>query len=102
MRNDKIPDLIAQLSRLQVQQTELLARLQRAADNEVALLGDFGQEKKEPREFVVGDNVTIKNPNLFQANKGKITKIGRKLITVTSPTGQKILRAPKNLLHIQE
>jgi hypothetical protein len=102
MRNDEIPDLIAQLSRLQVQQTELLARLQRAADNEVALAGDFGQETKEPREFAVGDNVAIKNPNLCQANKGKITKIGRKLITVTSLSGHKILRAPKNLLLIQE
>jgi hypothetical protein len=101
MRNDEIPDLITQLSRLQVQQTELLARLQRAADNEVASAGDFGQETREPRELAIGDNVAIKNPNPFQANKGTTTKLGRKRITVTSPSGQKILRAPKSLL-IQE
>ena len=84
-----------------MQRTELLACLQRA-DNEVALAGDSGQETKEPREFAVGDNVAIKNPNMFQANKSKITKIGRKSITVTSLSGQKILRAPNNLLLIQE
>jgi hypothetical protein len=75
----------------------LLVRLGRATNNEIALAGDFEQEAQEPRGFAIGDNVTIKNPNLFHANKGTIMKVGHKMKTVTSPSGQKILRAPKNL-----
>jgi transcription antitermination factor NusG len=97
MRNDDVQDLIAQLERLQVQQTELLVRLRSATDREASLAGDFEQEAQEPKGFTVGDKVTIKNPNVFQANQGTITKIGPKRITVTSTSGQKILRAPKNL-----
>ena len=52
---------------------------------------------QEPRAFSIGDYVAIKNPNPFQVNTGTITKIGKRRITVTTPTGQKILRAPKNL-----
>ena len=96
MRNDELSDLIAQLTQLQVQQTNLLVCLQTATDNEVTLVGDSSQEEEEPRPFAIGDNVSIANPNRFQAKTGKITKIGPKRITVTSQTGQKILRAPKN------
>jgi hypothetical protein len=97
MRNDEIQDLIAQLNRLQVQHTELLVRLGRAADNKVALNEDLGNEAQEPKEFAIGDKVTITNPNLFQVNQGTITKVGQKRVTVTSSSGQKILRASKNL-----
>jgi hypothetical protein len=69
---------------------DLSARLQRAPR-----LG----EPPEPPEFTIGDNVTIQNPGLSQENNGTITKITRRRITVTTfPSGQKIIRAPKNLL----
>jgi hypothetical protein len=69
MQNDEIQDIIAQLSRLQVQQTELLPCLGTAADNEVALAGNSEQE--EPRAFAIGGNVNVKNPNPFQSNKAR-------------------------------
>ena len=97
MRNDRVQELIAQLNQLQIQQTALLVRLDSAIGNETALSGDFGQETQEPRGFAIGDNVTIKNPNPFQSNEGTITKLGKRRVTVTTPTGKKILRAPKNL-----
>jgi hypothetical protein len=77
MRNDDIQDLIAQLERLQVQQTELLVRLRSATDREASLTGDFDQEAQEPKGFTVGDKFTIKNPKVFQANQGTITKSGQ-------------------------
>ena len=144
MRNDDVRDLISQLNQLQLQQTELFARLERAVNSEAELPEETEQEpdrtgsfafphpeseadrtgifafreaesepesesqkpiafavyepvSQEPRPFAIGDYVTVKNPNLFQANKGTITKIGNKRITVTSLSGQKIQRAPKNL-----
>jgi hypothetical protein len=97
MRNDRVQELIAQLNQLQLQQTALLQRLDTAISNETTLSGDIGQEAQEPTGFAIGDNVTIKNPNPFQSNEGTITKLGKRRVTVTTPTGQKILRAPKNL-----
>jgi hypothetical protein len=99
MRNDDIQDLIAQIERLQVQQTELLVRLRSATDNEESGHAPFENDTQQDSRttFDIGDKVIINNPNLFQANRGTVTKIGTKRITVTLPSGQKILRAPKNL-----
>jgi hypothetical protein len=97
--NDEIQDLIIQLTRIQLQQTELLARLVTAVDNE-----DQQNTREVTRQirptvaFAIGDRVRIKNPNPLQASKGTVTKIGSKRITVTSRSGIKILRAPKNLV----
>jgi hypothetical protein len=108
MRNDDVKDLISQLTRLQLQQTDLLARLDTAVQVQTALIGTsdeaepFAQaafiESEPTRNLEIGDKVTISNPNLFQANEGTITKIGKKRITVTTASGQKIVRAPKNIL----
>ena len=98
MRNDDVQDLFEQLNRLQVQQSALLVRLERATVNVNGLSGVFESETGEPKAFAVGDHVTIKNPNPFQTDKGMITKIGKKRITVTTASGQKIVRAPKNIL----
>ena len=116
MSGDEVQDIIAQLSQLQLQQTRLLARLQRAVVKEAEVPGRIAHEEtrseeptignkvpvkddlpKRAREFVIGDKVVIKNPNPFQTSKGTITKIGGKRITVTTQSGGKILRAPKNL-----
>jgi hypothetical protein len=108
MRNDDVQDLISQLTRLQLQQTDLLARLDTAVQVQNTLLGTPDETEPfaraaliggEPtrRNFEVGDKVTISNPNLFQANEGTITKIGKKRITVTTASGQKIVCAPKNI-----
>jgi hypothetical protein len=107
MRNDDVGDLIAQLTRLQVQQTDLLVRLERATDGSIR----FEQGTREPTAvaidvsvteetaaFAIGDRVKIKNPNPFQADKGAITKIGKRRITVTTTSGQKIVRAAKNIV----
>jgi hypothetical protein len=58
----------------------------------------IAQEVDQTREFAIGDKVIIKNPNLFQADRGAITKIGNKRITVTSQSGSKILGASKDLV----
>jgi len=107
MRNDDVEDLIAQLTRLQVQQTDLLVRLERATNSSIR----FEQRTREPTAvaidvsvtdeqttFAIGDRVKIRNPNPFQTDKGEITKIGRKRITVTTASGQKIVRAAKNII----
>jgi hypothetical protein len=113
MRNDDVEDLIAQLTRLQVQQTDLLVRLERATHNSIVPSYSSDQEGRErtaspvsvsvagdTSAFAIGDRVKIKNPNLFQTDKGAITKIGKKRITVTTASGQKIIRAAKNIIAI--
>jgi hypothetical protein len=97
MRNDRVQELIAELNQLQIQQTALLVRLDTAIGNETTLFGGSDQGTQRPRDFSIGDNVTIKNPNPFQSNEGTITKIGKRRVTVTTQKGQKILRDPKNL-----
>ncbi len=126
MRNDEVQDLISQLNRLQLQQTELFARLEKAIGDkdaqtrwvgkedaqtgevankiEVAQTREFvvAHEVAQTGEFAIGDRVIVKNPNPFQTDRGKITKIGNKRITLTTQSGRKILRAPKNLVLQQE
>ena len=126
MRNDEVQDLITQLNRLQLQQTELFARLEKAIRDEDAQTRGIRKEDAQTREiahkievaqtrefvvahevaqtgeFAIGDRVIVKNPNPFQTDRGKITKIGKKRITLTTQSGSKILRAPKNLVLQQE
>jgi hypothetical protein len=97
MSNDEVQDLIKQLKNLQLQQTELLVRLERARGNE-ARAGVYDEEESGTRKFAIGDKVWIKNPTRFQADQGVITKIGPNRVTIHKKTGSKILRAPKNLI----
>jgi dsDNA-specific endonuclease/ATPase MutS2 len=94
MNNDEIQDLITQLKNLQLQQTELLVRLEKARQNETET--KVGPPKA--REFAIGDKVRIKNPTRFQSDRGVITKIGASRTTVQTKSGSLILRAPKNLI----
>jgi hypothetical protein len=97
MSNDEVQDLIRQLKNLQLQQTELLVRLERARGDE-ARAGIYDEEESGTRKFTIGDKVRIKNPTRFQAEQGVITKIGPNRVTIHTKTGSKILRAPKNLI----
>jgi hypothetical protein len=97
MSNDEVQDLIRQLKNLQLQQTELLVRLERARGDE-ARAGVYDEEESGTRKFAIGDKVRIKNPTRFQADQGVITKIGPNRVSVHTKTGSKILRAPKNLI----
>jgi hypothetical protein len=102
MRNNQVQDLITQLNCLQLQQTELFARLGKVIGNkrvqtrgvsnkdaqtrevahkvEVKQTREFAIAHKvaHTREFAIRDRVTVKHPNLFQADKGTITKIRNK------------------------
>jgi hypothetical protein len=82
-----VNDIVTQLEGLQIQQAALIGRLVRLSES------GNGQ-----REFVVGDRVRIRNPRLLQANRGRIVKIGKTLITVEARNGTKIVRARKNLV----
>jgi hypothetical protein len=122
MRNDEVQDLISQLNCLELQQTELFACLEKAIRDEDAQTRGVRKEDAQTREvaheieveqtrdfviahgvaqtveFAIGDRVIVKNPTLFQANRGKITNIGNKRITLTTQSGSKIPRVPKNLV----
>jgi transcription antitermination factor NusG len=89
-RND-IQDIVKQLSELQLKQNVLLARLHKATTEE-------READEKPPAFEIGQTVGIKNPGPFQASKGRITRIGSDRITVTTSSGAKIVRAPKNLI----
>jgi hypothetical protein len=115
MRNEEVQYLISQLNRLQPQQTELFACLEKAIGGEDAQTRGVRKEDAQTREvaheieveqtrefviahkvtqtveFAIGDRVIEKNPNLFQADRGNITEIGNKRITLTTQSGSKIL-----------
>lgn len=117
--SEDIQELITQLKILQLQQTNILERLDSArsrqgTDNagqrtraaaETTSRQETRQERGSTnreattREFVCGDYVLIRNPNPFQADRGTITKITATRITVQTATGSKIQRAPKNIIH---
>ena len=60
---------------------------------EVAQTREFvvAHEVAQTGEFAIGDRVIVKNPNPFQTDRGKITKIRNKRITLTTQSGRKIL-----------
>jgi transcription elongation factor len=96
-KDQEIQDIVNQLERLQIQQSDLLQRLgllsERDDSNNTAI-----PLPASAREFAIGDRVRIKNPGRLQPIRGTITKIGRNRITVEARNGTKIVRAPKNLI----
>ena len=103
MRNEQeIADIVIQLQRLQLQQSELLHRLTQSEENnnnaaQQTSTPRTAQSVNAPREFVIGDQVRIVNPGRFQASKGRIIKIGDR-ITLLAKNGTKIHRAANNLI----
>ena len=101
MNNEQsdIKDIVAQLQRLQIQETELLRRLE--------LLSEADSNTSRPpdstRGFEIGDLVQIRNPRPFQAKKGTIIRIGigTDRITVQARNGSKIVRSSSNVFHIE-
>jgi hypothetical protein len=114
--SEDIQDLIEQLKILQLQQTNILDRLDLARRRQatsnanqrtrVTARTSNRRERQErentnqetTREFIVGDYVLIRNPNPFQADRGIIEKITASWITVRSASGSKVQRAPKNII----
>jgi hypothetical protein len=95
---DEISNIVAELQRLQIQESQLLQRLDRL--NELNS-NNATVPPSTARVFVIGDLVKIKNPRPLQARQGTIIKIGvSNRITVLARNGTKIIRAPFNLIHI--
>jgi hypothetical protein len=95
---DEIKNIVSQLQRLQLQETELLQRLEFLNETET----NATQSPIATRLFVIGDEVRIKNPRPLQPKKGKIIRIGvdTDRITVLAKNGSKVVRASSNLIHI--
>jgi hypothetical protein len=95
---DEIKNIVAQLKRLQTQESELLQRLERLSEAE-------RQPAASPtptRDFEIGDLAKTKNPNRFQIREGIVTRTGAGAdrITVQSRNGSsKVVRASFNLTH---
>ena len=103
MKNDHVDDIIDQLNTLHIRQTDLLLRLEKARvaerNPDHYLVGPTASKapNETTREFAIGDQVKVRNPNPFQSDKGRIVRIGKTRITVQTKSGSKIQRAPKNL-----
>ena len=94
MSNEQeITDIVIQLQRLHLQQSELLQRLAQLSEVDN---NDPPQQPSAPRECVIGDPVRINNPNQFQARSGRVIKIGTSRITVLALNRSKIYRAVEN------
>jgi hypothetical protein len=95
---DEIKNIVAQLQRLQIQESELLQRLERLSEDN----SHIAASPTPTRDFRIGDLVQIKNPKPFQIKKGNIIRIGTDTdrITVQSRNGSKVVRASFNLIHL--
>jgi hypothetical protein len=95
---DKIKNIVAQLQRLQIQESELLQRLERLSEADSHTAGS----PTPTRDFRISDLVQIKNPKPLQIKKGTIIRIGvdTDRITVQSRNGSKVVRASCNLIHL--
>ena len=92
--DQSITDIVAQLNRLQLQQSELLTQLTRLSERDNTSVGVDDTQ----RDFQVGYYVRILNPRSFQANLGIRTKISANRITVKTAEGSKIIRAFHNIV----
>ena len=104
-KKQEIEEIIKQLSKLQVQQTGILNRLDEltestdAPDAKRAASPTGRQDPKRP--FAIGDRVRIRNPGRFQKDVGNIILIGSARTTVLTTKG-KVQRAQTNLAHIND
>ena len=97
-KQDEIKTIVAQLKCLQIQEPELLQRLERLSEAD-------SQTAASPiptQDFRIGDLVQIKDPKPFQIKKGIIIRkgAGTDRITVQSKNRSKIVRVSFNLIHI--
>jgi hypothetical protein len=100
MRSEDIKDIVEQLQRLQLQQDDLLARLHRASSSPNSGQATTRATRVPPdaaRALVIGDNVKVRNPRAFQANRAKTVSMGRSRIIIETSNGSRIIRAPHNL-----
>ena len=122
MSNDNdIEDIIAQLQRLQLQQTDLLNQLQQANrlhqanrgnaerahqagvnDRQVEQDTSVAEVSDSQQDLQVGDQVRIINPGRFQAHRGTVINFGPNRVTIQTANGNKIQRAHHNVVVIEE
>ena len=95
--SQEIRDIVTQLQRLQIQESELLLCLeQRSEDNNSN--NNARQQASATRELTIGDHVRIKNPRFLQANSRTISNITAKRITVLTQEGSSIIQSHKNIV----
>ncbi len=82
--------LIKQLEQLQLEQTKVLALIERAR------LRESSTPRKENRGLSIGDRVEFRNPGYLQEKTGTVERIGKGRITVKTEKG-KIQRERQNL-----
>ena len=115
--NQEIKKTRRQLELLSLQQTALVTKLenlerQRKASEQREARESVKQpvtqepivpSTRQTQPFQIGDRVLINKPNGSQQNNGIVTKISNSIyacderVTVRTPNGGKVQRAPKNL-----
>ena len=104
---DEIRDIVAQLKRIQIEESILLQRLGELSETDGGHTQTDHQksdtQEGTTRGFEIGDKVRIINPRPFQPKQGTIIKIGVSTdrLTVQSKNGTKIIRASSNLVHLE-
>jgi hypothetical protein len=96
---DEIRCIVAQLKRLQMQESELMRRLEllTEADDQPP----SAALPRTTRDFGIGDLVQTNNPRPFPSKQGTVTRtgVGADRITVQTKNGSKIVRASFDLTH---
>ena len=116
MPRENIEDLIAHLTVLRLEETNLIERIvtsyrqlqQETQDREIQreILQNNNNEnnadERNNNELQIGDRVRILNPKRFQETTGIISKIGQNRVTITPRRGIKIVRHPNNVEKIPQ
>jgi hypothetical protein len=97
---EEIQNIIIQLQRLQIRQSELLTQLEGISEANLTRVAPRtvprARELNNPTNFVIGDRVRILNPGILQTATGTVIKIGEKQISIQTRTGIRH-RLPKNI-----
>jgi hypothetical protein len=124
--DDGIREIVDHLHRLNIQQAELIERLERLSTERrgtgnttvthvarvptrtATELGTptsaarisprTATESNTIRDFAIGDRVRVLNPRRLQPHTGRVVRIGSNRITIQTSLGTKIVRAPENLI----
>ena len=97
-RQDEIKDIVSQLQRLQIEESELLRRLEGLSETDSHPAGT----PTPTRDFRIGDLVRVKNPRPFQIKTGHVIRIGIGADRITAQAnGSKVVRASHNLTLIE-
>ena len=103
--NQEIKETIQKLDSMSLKQTALVHKLESLERRREIMQqvqqpvspNPMVQSARKRQAFKIGDRLLINQPQGTQQNNGIVIKLNKTRVTVCTPNGAKVQRAPKNL-----